>query len=128
MSAVHHLANLAAVDKENKFEKIFDRYYGLLDDTSVFVAIYVAQASGKIAKAKPESVAKITRSLLGVEKVHHQGSRKELIKAGIIESFGEYYEKYPGKSAILGFVRQQVNSRSGKTKKLAKAFLKRWEK
>ena len=34
LSAVLLLANLTRVDKDNKFEKIFNRYYGLLDDRS----------------------------------------------------------------------------------------------
>ena len=126
MSAVNHLSYLAEVDTENKFEKIFDAYYALLDDPSVIVAIYVAQASGKIAAAKPNLALKITNRLLDIDKTHHLPSRKALIKAGIIESFDNYIESYPGKAAMLDFVKKQIDSDSPKTRNLAKAFIKKW--
>jgi len=128
MSAVNHLAYLVGVDTGNKFDKVFDAYYALLDDPSVIVAIYVAQASGKIAAARPDLALKITNHLLNIEKTHHLPSRKALIKAGIIESFDAYIEKYPGKSAIMDFVKQQIDSDSPKTRNLAKSFLKKWKK
>jgi hypothetical protein len=128
MSAVSHLAGLVEVDTENKLDKIFEAYYALLDDPSVIVAIYVAQASGKIAAARPDLALKITGHLLDIDKTHHLPSRKALIKAGIIESFDNYIENYPGKSAIIDFVKQQIDSDSPKTRNLAKAFLKKWSK
>jgi hypothetical protein len=126
-TAVHLLADLTAVDKENKFEKIFDKYYSLLDDKSMVVAFYTARNSGKIVKAKPELATKITNRLLDIDKTHHNASRKGLIKAGIIEAFGEYYEDYPGKAAMLDFVKEQVKSQSARTRNAAKAFLKKRE-
>jgi hypothetical protein len=128
MSAVNHLAGLAEVDTENKFENIFDAYYALLDDPSVIVAIYVAQASGKIAAAKSDLAVNITNRLLDIDKTHHLPSRKALIKAGIIESFDNYISRYPGKAAMLDFVKKQIESDSPKTRNLAKAFLKKWPK
>jgi predicted AlkP superfamily phosphohydrolase/phosphomutase len=43
-SAVWLIANLTLADKENKFEKIFDKYYSLLDDKSYITAAYVCEA------------------------------------------------------------------------------------
>jgi hypothetical protein len=128
MSAVNHLAGLLTVDAENRFDKIFDAYYALLDDPSVIVAIYVAQASGKIAAAKPHLAARITNKLLDIDKTHHLPSRKALINAGIIESFDNYMGNYPGKSAMLDFVIKLIDSDSPKTRNLAKAFMKKWGK
>ena len=42
MSAVHLLTNLVNVDQDDRFQKIFNKYFSLLDDKSVIVAIYVA--------------------------------------------------------------------------------------
>ncbi len=128
MSAVNHLASLAAVDTENKFEKIIDKYYSLLDDQSVIVGIYVAQASGRIAQAKQGLQQTITERLLAIDKTHHLPSRKELIKASIIESFDKYIENYPGKPSIIDFVKKQIDSDSPKTRNTAKAFIKKWGK
>ena len=125
LSAVHLLANLTRIDSKNKFEKIFEKYYGLLDDKSFITAAYVCSASGKIAKAKPKLQAKITNRLLNIDKTHHQQERKDLVKAAIIEAFQEYYEHVKNKKRIVDFVRKQLDCQSPKTKKAAKEFLKR---
>ena len=126
MSAVHLIANLTKVDTENKFEKIFDKYYGLLDDKSMIVAIYVAGNSGQIVKAKPQLESHVTSRLLNIEGTHHLPGRKELIKAGAIEAFSEYIEQAVNRDRIIEFVRKQQYSESPKTRKLAKEFLKKW--
>lgn len=128
MSAVHLLTNLVKVDTEDWFQKIFDSYYSLLDDKSVIVAIYVAQNSAQIVKAKPYLENRITNIMLNVDKTHHPAGRKELIKAGAIEAFMEYFPDSRNKAKILEFVTKQQDSESSKTRKLAKAFLKKWDK
>ncbi len=124
LSSVHLLANLTRIDNKNKFEKIFEKYYGLLDDKSFITAAYLAGASGKIAKAKPKLQTKITNRLLNIDKTHHEQERKDLVKASIIEAFEEYYEQAKNKKKILKFVEQQLNCQSPKTRKAAKEFLK----
>ena len=128
MSAVHLLTNLVKVDKEDKFQEIFDSYYNLLDDRSVIVAIYVAQNSAQIIKAKPQLENRITDILLNIDKTHHPAGRKELIKAGVIESFMDYFPTSKNKVKILEFITRQQDSESPKTRKVAKAFLKKWDK
>jgi len=44
MSAVQIMASLTKVDTENRFEKIVDKYYGLLDDKSMIVGIFLLPA------------------------------------------------------------------------------------
>jgi hypothetical protein len=123
MSALMIMANLTEVDSEKRFEKIFDRYYSLLDDRSMVVAVYVARFSGKIAKAKPNLESKITRKLLKIDETHHNEGRKALIKSGVIEAFSEYYDSAKNKKKIVEFAKQQLESESPKTRKLAKEFL-----
>ena len=125
LSAVHLLANLTRIDKKNKFEKMFEKFYGLLDDKSFITAAYVCSASGIIAKAKPKLQAKITNRLLNIDKTHHEQERKDLVKASIIEAFQEYYEQSSSKKRIVDFVRKQLDCQSPKTRKAAKEFLKR---
>ena len=126
MSAVNLLASLVKVDKENKFEQIFERYFNLLDDRSMILGIYVASNSGQIVMAKPHLEKRVTEKLLAIDKTHHTGDRKELIKAGAIESFSQYYPESSNKLKILKFVSEQQSSKSPKTRKLAKEFLKKW--
>jgi hypothetical protein len=126
MSATHLLANLVNIDTENRFEEIFDLFYGLLDDRSMVVAYYVAQTSAKIIRAKPEMESRIIGRLLAIDETHHPAGRKELIKAGIIEAFDELFDDTGIRPEILNFVREQLGSESRKTAKLAKAFLEKW--
>jgi len=124
-SSARLLGNLTAVDSKNKFEKIFDKYYDMLND-SVIIAASITANSGKIAKAKPKLQSKITNKLLNIDKTNQK--HKDLIKAGAIESFDEYFEEAKDKKKILIFVKEQLDCESPKTRKKAKEFLKKWKK
>lgn len=125
LSAVRMIANLTKVDTKSMFEKIFNKYYNLLND-SVIVAGHLAANSGKIAKAKPKLQTKITNKLLNIDETNQK--HKDLVKAGAIEAFDEYFEEAENKKKILKFVNEQLNSKSPKARKKAKEFLKKWEK
>jgi len=124
--SINILANLAIVDIQNKFEKIFDKYFSNIDGHKTMIAGQAALNSGKIAKAKPKLQTKITNRLLDIEKTH-QGKQIDLIKAYVIEAFNEYFEESSDKKTILHFVEAQLESKSPKTKKVAKDFLKKWK-
>jgi hypothetical protein len=126
LSVIPLLANLTRIDTENKFEEIFEMFFGLLNDKSMIPAAWVADNSGKIAKAKPKLQTRITDMLLSIDETHHHPERQDLIKAGAIESFDEYFEDAKDQKRILEFVKKQLNSKSPKTRKIAKEFLKKW--
>jgi len=119
------IANLTRIDTENKFERIFDKYYKILDQDKTMTAGHIAGNSGKIAKAKPELQSKITSRLLNIDKTH-QGRQKELIKSYAIEAFDEYYGESKDKRKINKFIKQQLESESPKTRKKAKEFIEKW--
>src|SRR5665647_1136794 len=50
---INLLANLVKVDKENKFEACFDRYFDNIAGEKTMVAGQAALNAGKIVKAKP---------------------------------------------------------------------------
>jgi hypothetical protein len=125
MAAANIIANLVKADTENRFEAVFDQYFGLLDDKSMITAIYTAQNAGNIAAAKGHLRDKITERLLDIDKTHFPQDRRDLIKAGAIESFEELFTASPHRDRILAFVREQLGCRSPKTRKLAKGFLDR---
>ena len=122
---INLLANLASVDKNNKFEEIFDRYFNNIESNRTMVAGQTALNSGKIAKEIPNLRLKITNILLNIDKIH-QGKQTELLKGYAIVAFNEYFKETDHKKEILRFVKAQLNSNSPKTKKVAKEFLKRW--
>jgi hypothetical protein len=125
MAAVQLLAGIVKADTQNKFERIADEYYGLLDDESVIVAVYVASASGRIVTARPALENLITGKLLGIDATHHTPNRKTLIAAGAIEAFSQYFDRSANQSRIIDFVKVQQSCESPKTRKLAQEFLKR---
>jgi hypothetical protein len=124
--AIYIIANLTRVDAENKFEKLFEAYYGLLSDKSVIPPAHVAVNSGKIALAKPKLEAEITSRLLDIDKTVQR--HKDLVKASAIEAFEAYFEKSKDQARIIEFVKAQLNCESPKTREKAKAFLKKWNK
>ena len=128
LSALDLIADLTKVDSGNRFEQIVDSYFGLLEDRSMIAAVYAARNAGKIVAAKPELEARITEKLLSIESTHHGPGRKDLVKAGAIESFITYFEQAADKDGILSFVRQQVDSESPKCRKQADAFLRIWDR
>jgi hypothetical protein len=117
--AVHILARLVKADHEGRFEKILDQYYDLLG-ASVIVAGHITELSAKIVKAKPKLEPRITARLLDIDSTTQK--HKDLIKAGAIDSFMEYYETAEDKEGIIEFVKGQLQSTSPKTKKKAKQF------
>src|SRR4030042_5754041 len=52
-NAMAIIANLAKVDKEQKFDAVFDKYYGFLKDEYMVTVANIVGNSGKIALAKP---------------------------------------------------------------------------
>ena len=128
MSSIQLLAKLIKVDIENKLEKIIGKYYGLLNDKSMIVAIYVANNSGKIAKVKPHLESQITNKLLDIDSTHHPAGRKLLIKAGAIEAFEEYFAETANREKRIAFVKEQQDCDSPKTRKLAQNFLRKWDR
>lgn len=124
--SIRLLANLTFIDAENKFETIFNRYFSNIDGTKTMVAGQAALNSGLIAKAKPNLQTKITNRLLNIEK-SHKGKQIDLIKAYVIEAFDKYFEESLDKKKILDFVKAQLDSKSPKTRKIAKEFLKKYQ-
>jgi hypothetical protein len=124
--AIWIIANLAKADPENKFEMLFDEYYGLLGDKSVIPAAHVAAKSGKIALAKPALQTEITNRLLDIDNTVQK--HKGLVKASAIEAFDAYFEQSRDQARIIEFVKVQLNCESPKTRKMAKKFLEKWSK
>jgi len=121
------IASLTNVDSQNKFEKISDKYFDLLNSSSVMNAGHAALNAGKIAKAKPHLRGRITDLLLNMDKTYPVKDRVDLIIGYAIDAFDVYFEEAEDKDRIVEFVMRQIDSSSSTTKKKAKQFLKKWE-
>ncbi|EKQ54055.1 MAG: hypothetical protein B655_1029 [Methanobacterium sp. Maddingley MBC34] len=122
--AIYILASLTSVDNDNKFEVIFNEYYGILAGDKAMTASHVALNSSLIAHNKPDLRSRIVGILMSIDEVH-QGKQKELIKAYAIESLGKIYPEAEDKELIENYVKSQRDSKSPKTRNMAQCFLER---
>ncbi len=126
-AALYVIANLTKIDRENKFERDFQDYFAQLDCGSVMVASHIAINAAVIAEFKPGLIPDIIGALLEIEKTNQTQSRKNLIKAYVIEAFEKLYPKALNKEEIARFVKKGLESGSPKTRKTADQFLKKYK-
>jgi hypothetical protein len=122
--AIYILASLTSVDMDNKFDKIFDDYFGILAGDKAMTASHVALNSSIISLNKPELRSRIIDILMSIDDIH-QGKQVELIKAYAIESLQKIYPYAEDPEKIQEFVRSQLESKSPKTRNMAQCFLDR---
>lgn len=129
-NAMAIIANLAKVDKDGKFDAVFDRYYSFLKDDYMVTVASVVGNSGKIALVKPHLVQKITSELLKVEDLstnpHLTEECKRVIAEKAIKSLNVFFERIDDKDKVLSFVKRHVNSPRRTLRIEAESFLNRW--
>jgi hypothetical protein len=117
------------VDKDKKFDALFDKYYSFLNDEYMVTVANVVGNSGKIALAKPYLIPKITNELLKVENVkttpHLTPECRRVIAEHAIKSFDLFFERIDDKKKVVSFVKRQVNSSRKTLKVVAENFLKK---
>lgn len=129
--AIMTVANLAAVDSENRFETIFEKYYGPISGATMVTAANIIGSSAKIALAKPGLVERITRELLKVEKAEYQSRGRpspECRNVAIgqaIDSFDQFFDRIEDKTPVVRFVKRQLKNPRKPVVKKAERFLRR---
>jgi hypothetical protein len=128
--AIDVIGNLTPVDSENKFDKMFKKYYSFLSDESMITISHVLDDSGKIAKAKPHLTKKITNELLKIERAapstHITQECKNILLGKAILAFGMYYDKIENKDEVISFVKRQLHNTRNATKTKAEKFLEKF--
>ncbi len=115
------LANLAAVDREDRFNGIFDDYFAHLNDQKFMTAQCCVRNSQKIIFHKPALRERIIELLLDIDqRSNYPEKQKALMKCDILGILDEAYPDTDQKPDIENFIKAQVNSLSPKTKKKAK--------
>lgn len=126
--AIDVIGNLASVDSENKFHRIFEKYYSLLSDESMITIGHVIDNSGKITRAKQHLTQKITSKLLNLETILKPYLTKEcrnILLGKVILALGEYFDQIQNKDEVISFVKTQLNNNRNATKKKAESFLRK---
>jgi len=129
-NAIIIIANLTKIDKENKFESIFEKYYSFLENDYMITVTNVIDNSGKIVLAKPHLAQKITDKLLSVENIsitpHLSEECKRVIIEHAIKSFNLFFPQIKQKEKVISFVKQYLNSSRKTLQSESENFLKKW--
>jgi hypothetical protein len=130
-TAMAIIANLTKVDTNKKFDAVFDKYFGFLNDEYMVTVANVVGYSGKIALAKPHLRYKITNELLKVENIsttpHLTEECKRVIAEKTIKSFNLFFDEIEQKEKVISFVKSHLNSLRKTLRKEAQKFLKKWD-
>ena len=126
--AIDVIGNLSSVDTENKFDKIFNKFYSLLADESTITAGHVIESSGKIARAKPQLQNKITMELLRVEKTEYKTSEcRNILLGKVILSFSQYIDQINNTEEMVSLAKRQLANPRRATRVKAEKFLRTHE-
>jgi hypothetical protein len=131
--AIMTVANLTAVDAENRFEAIFQKYYAPIPGPAMVTAANVIGSSAKIALAKPELTQRIAREILKVDKAKYQRKGvpspecRNVAIGQAIDSFERFFEQIDDKAKIVAFVKRQLRNTRKQVVKKAERFLRTHE-
>lgn len=125
-NAIDIIANLAEIDTGRRFDKIFNRYYELLNEGSLITAGHIVDNSGKIAKVKHNLREQITNHILSVERVSLPTDEcRSILNGKAILALGQYLNHIRNNDAVIAFAKRQINSKRSATKNKAEELLRK---
>jgi len=125
--ATRILGNLAAVDGEDRLEKVFDRYFAPISGHEMIGAANVIVAAAQIAAAKPKLTGRIAREILKVEQAAYRTPECRNVAIGhAIKSFDRMFQSIEDRKQVLEFVARQLDNPRQATRRKAERFIKRW--
>jgi hypothetical protein len=123
--AIMTVANLTVVDAQNKFDKIFDKYFSPISGPVMITAGNIIGSAAKIARVKPHLTQKIIHEILRVEKAHYQTDECLNIACGhAIDSFSKFYDVIEDKNEVNKFITKQLLNTRVAVRKRAEKFFK----
>jgi hypothetical protein len=129
--AIITLSNLAAVDTENKFASVYEKYFDLIAADAMVTAGNVVGNAWKIILSKPEYEQDITRRLMRIpENIYlHKGEPspecRNILCGHAIDCFDKYFELAHDKNGILAFASAQTHNPRKQVAKKAAIFLEK---
>jgi len=128
-NALAIIANLTRVDADNKFDAIFDKYYGFLFNEYMVTVANAVGNSAKIASNKPYLADKIAGELLKVQNLqttpHLTKECKLVIAEQAIKTFNTLinYTQNKQSQSLIDFAKKHQESPRASLKKEANNFL-----
>ena len=121
------LGNLAAVDRDGRFEKVLDRFLAPIMGREMIGAANVIIAASQIAAAQPHLAARIASEILKVEQAVYKTPECRNIAIGhAIRALDRFTAVLPDCAPVLAFVTRQLSNPRQATRRKAERFLKRW--
>ena len=120
------IANLISVEAKNKFDKIKEKYFSLINDPKFMTGHCCLKNMGQVLKSRPDLWNEISRMILNLE-VHCTYSEKQIavMKADVLDIIAEWINAGNVLAPELAeFIQIQVHSISPKSRKAAKALAK----
>ncbi len=129
--AIMTVAHLTAVDAENRFDTLFEKYYAPVTGPVMITAANIIGSSARIALAKPGLTERIVREILKVEKAkykRHGRPSPECRNVAIghaIDSLDQFFDQIEDKAAVIRFVKRQLTNPRKPVVKKAERFLRK---
>ena len=125
--ALDIIGNLIIVDQENRFSDIREDYFSIINDEKFMTGIHCVKNLLKIYRNKPDQREPIIELILDIDcRCDYTEKQKGLLKADVLEIFGEIYDEVPERIRINEFIRSEANCISPKTRKKAKELINKY--
>jgi len=124
------VANLTAVDTQNRFEDIFKKYYAPIGGPVMVTATNIISSSDKIVQAKPLLADSITKEILKVEKANfiHKGAPspecRNVAIGQAIDAFDQFFDQIRPKARVRNFIKHQLNNTRQQVIQKAERFMR----
>jgi len=126
LGGIKILTNLATVDDENKFDRIFDRFYAFMTDPGMTTAANVSKGSPTIAKAKPYLKERIAEQLLRVADTEYKTEEcKNILIGHVISALDKILGQLENKKPVVDFVNRYRDNSWKATRTKAQQFIRR---
>ena len=121
------LGNLAVVDREDRFEPLFERFFAPIMGQEMIGAANAIVAGASIVLAKPHLAERIVKEILKVERAAYKTPECRNVAIGhAITALDKMLGQVKNRRAVLAFVKRQTENSRAATRKKAEKFLKRW--
>lgn len=126
MDAARVIGNLAVVDFDGKFDRIFEEYFAPIKGPAMIPAANIIGTAAKIATARPFLADRIAGEILKVERAEYATAECRNVALGhAIQSFDLFFELVQDKASVSRLVKKQLQNPRTATRKKAEAFVRK---
>ncbi len=121
------LANLSAIDREDRMAEILPEYLEHSHDDKFMTALCCIRSTAKILRCKPELRRPVLDALLNVDRTSSYPEKQQaLLKYDILAILEEIYPQEQDQDRMATFIRAEATSPSPKTRKKAKELISKF--